>query len=113
MPDESRLGAGRISIRPGDLVAIRTRQQNAHIVGRVADAHQGIYLVHRHRRGTTSFDGAVTDVAAHVIDDVVHADESQALSDAMERLWGIAAPWFTTEAAPSPAPLTQRIGPIT
>lgn len=101
-----------ISLRPGDLVAIRTRQRNAHLVGRVSDAHQGAYLVHRHVRGTTAFAPAVTDLTVDNVRDIVHADEQQSLSDGMERLWMIAETWFTAERTADsspPQPLSQRI----
>jgi hypothetical protein len=53
----------RLGVRGGDLVAIRTRQRNAHLVGRIADAHRGIYSVHRHIRGTTDFADAADEVS--------------------------------------------------
>lgn len=94
----------------GSLVAIRTRQRDAHLVGRVVDAHQGIYLLQRHVRGTTTFDGTLVEVAVAGINDVVHADEDQPLSDAMERLWSVAAAWSSSTAEqPTPRPLTHRI----
>lgn len=104
---------GRPTVLEGDLVAIRTHYARGHLVGRVVDSHQGIYLVERHVRGTSTFSAAVDEVSAHQVAQVLHADTSQPIVEAMERLWLAADGWWP-EGSPqrrpevAPAPLTHR-----
>jgi hypothetical protein len=89
-------------LHEGALVAIRTRQRNGHVVGRVVDAHQGSYLLNLHVRGTTSFSETTHEVDHGNIDNVVHVDEVLTLSGGMERLWVMADSWRSPNRAQAP-----------
>jgi hypothetical protein len=103
-----------VSLTVGELVAIRSRVPDGHLVGRVEDAHQSIFLIRRHVRGTPRFQDTDVEIWAGHIIDVARptGTDDVSLSEAMECLWRIADSWrqgVTPAVQPPPSPLGWRL----